>query len=150
MVETRCRNNWNDGKSATTKLATTADSVGGAKHVIAPWVLDELDEGDEEAPRVRAVHNESLQQDPGDGLLHNLGTTGAHEQTTRLAPTPPRRTASSSQATPFHEYGTQMENSENGQVTLTQDGTGRTQVSNKRTGITSDPVSNRCSRRQEK
>jgi len=35
-------------------------------------VLDELDEGDEQPPRVRAVHNQTLQQDTSDLLLDCL------------------------------------------------------------------------------
>ena len=37
-----------------------------------PRVLDQLDEGDEQAPRVRPVHNQPLQQHARDLLLHNL------------------------------------------------------------------------------
>jgi len=36
-------------------------------------VLDELDEGDEEAPRVRPVHYQPLQEHPSDLLLYGLG-----------------------------------------------------------------------------
>ena len=36
-------------------------------------VLDELDEGDEEAPRVRPVHDQPLQEDARDLLLDGLG-----------------------------------------------------------------------------
>lgn len=35
-------------------------------------VLDQLDEGDEETPRVRAVDDQPLEQHPGDLLLHGL------------------------------------------------------------------------------
>lgn len=42
-------------------------------------VLDQLDERDEKAPRVRAVHNQPLQKHPRDLLLHRLGV-GLSEQ----------------------------------------------------------------------
>jgi hypothetical protein len=35
-------------------------------------VLDELDEGDEQAPGMRPVHNEALEEDAGDLLLNGL------------------------------------------------------------------------------
>lgn len=48
------------------------------------WVFDELNEGDEQAPRVRPVHDESLEQHPGDLLLHGLGV-GLREQVQQAA-----------------------------------------------------------------
>ena len=45
---------------------------GAMAERIPPGVLDELDEGDEKAPRVRPVHDEPLQQDPRDLLLDDL------------------------------------------------------------------------------
>mmetsp|Transcript_7184 Transcript_7184/g.20927 ORF Transcript_7184/g.20927 Transcript_7184/m.20927 type:complete len:312 (+) Transcript_7184:54-989(+) len=39
---------------------------------LVPWVLDELDKGDQQAPRVGPVHDEPLQEDSGDLLLHDL------------------------------------------------------------------------------
>lgn len=42
-------------------------------------VFDELDEGYEEAPRVRAVHDEPLEQHSGDLLLDGL-RVGLREQ----------------------------------------------------------------------
>lgn len=40
------------------------------------WVLDELNEGDEQSPRMRSVHNQPLQQDPA-----HMRTTITHDQT---------------------------------------------------------------------
>lgn len=45
-------------------------NLGGTVHkVVTPElegrILDQLDEGDEETPRVRPVHNQPLQQNPG-------------------------------------------------------------------------------------
>lgn len=42
-------------------------------------VFDQLDERDEQSPGVWSVHDESLQQHPGDLLLHGLGV-GLGEQ----------------------------------------------------------------------
>mmetsp|Transcript_31754 Transcript_31754/g.64550 ORF Transcript_31754/g.64550 Transcript_31754/m.64550 type:complete len:458 (-) Transcript_31754:1811-3184(-) len=39
---------------------------------VVAWILDELDEGDEEAPRVRTVHNKPLKKHSRDVLLHKL------------------------------------------------------------------------------
>lgn len=36
------------------------------------WILDELNEGDEKSPWVRAIHYQPLQQDPGDLFLDGL------------------------------------------------------------------------------
>ena len=52
--------------------------LGGARdELVLPelvvGVLDELDEGDEEAPRVGTVHDQALKQDAGDLLLDGLG-----------------------------------------------------------------------------
>mmetsp|Transcript_3880 Transcript_3880/g.9769 ORF Transcript_3880/g.9769 Transcript_3880/m.9769 type:complete len:403 (-) Transcript_3880:512-1720(-) len=51
--------------------------VGGHTHEsilpqLVPWVSDEFDEGDEEAPGVRTVHYQTLQQHPGDLFLYDL------------------------------------------------------------------------------
>mmetsp|Transcript_25033 Transcript_25033/g.69879 ORF Transcript_25033/g.69879 Transcript_25033/m.69879 type:complete len:303 (-) Transcript_25033:2245-3153(-) len=52
------------------------DLLGAACEGVAPEVvarvLDELDEGDEQPPRVRAVDDEPLEQHPRDLLLHYL------------------------------------------------------------------------------
>jgi hypothetical protein len=37
-----------------------------------PWILDELNEGDEKTPGMRSIYNQSLQQHPCDLLLYNF------------------------------------------------------------------------------
>lgn len=39
---------------------------------VVAWILDELDERDEQAPGVRAVHNESFNEDTRNLLLYQL------------------------------------------------------------------------------
>lgn len=48
------------------------------------WIFDNLDEGDEKPPGVRAVHNKPLEQHPGDLLLNGLGV-GLREQIEQCA-----------------------------------------------------------------
>ena len=51
-------------------LEELLDLWGAGDELVLPelegGVLDELDEGDEEAPRVRTVHDQTLQEDPRD------------------------------------------------------------------------------------
>lgn len=51
---------------------------------LVDWVLNEFDEGDEQAPGVGTVDNESLQQHPRDLLLYCLGV-GFREQVQQAA-----------------------------------------------------------------
>lgn len=37
-----------------------------------PWILDQLNEGDEKTPGMRSIYNQSLQQHPCDLLLYNF------------------------------------------------------------------------------
>lgn len=56
-------------KQALNLLRTVSEIV--SPEVIAR-ILDQLDEGDEQAPGVRSVHNQTLQQYTGDLLLDNF------------------------------------------------------------------------------
>ena len=49
-----------------------------ARPELVAWVLDEFDEGHEQAPGVRPIDNETLQQHTGDLLLHHLLLTDTH------------------------------------------------------------------------
>lgn len=51
---------------------------------LVDWILDELNEGDEQAPRMRSVHDQPLKQHSGDLLLNRFGV-GLGEQVQQSA-----------------------------------------------------------------
>ena len=57
-------------------LKQTLNLLRTVSEVVSPevvaWILDQLDECDQQAPGVWSVHNQTLQQYPGDLLLNNL------------------------------------------------------------------------------
>lgn len=56
-------------KQALNLLRTVSEVI--SPEVVA-WILDQLNEGDQQAPGVWSVHNQTLQQHTGDLLLNNL------------------------------------------------------------------------------
>ena len=57
-------------------LKQPLDLLGAMREVICPeivaWVLDQLNESDQKTPRMRPVHNETLQQNPCNLLFHDF------------------------------------------------------------------------------
>ena len=57
---------------ARPEVSTGRWRLVATRAAITPWVLDELNEGDQQTPRVRPVHDQALDEDAGDLLLHAL------------------------------------------------------------------------------
>lgn len=56
-------------KQALNFLCTMSEVV--SPEVVA-WIFDQLNEGDEQSPGVRSIHNQTLQQYTGNLLLDNF------------------------------------------------------------------------------
>lgn len=72
-----------DTKSQSKVKNALFDFWGAVDELMGPelvdWILDELNKSDEQAPRVRSVHDQPFEQHSGDLLLNRLGV-GLGEQ----------------------------------------------------------------------